>query len=88
MKTGRKAAPAIWLWHVVDMVAPRAARISGFVPTGGPGRPRALELKLPAGWRVVRAEVAPAPEAGTFSRSTRSEVGALTWYDQPLTLAR
>ncbi len=86
MKTGRRASPAIWLWNVVNMVAPRSTRITGFVPAGRSAPPPAMRLDLPSGWALVHA--APPPASGALSRGTRSLMGALTWYEQPLTLAR
>ncbi len=88
MRTGRRTSPASWLWRVVTLAVPRAARVTGFVPRGRSAQPPAPELSLPSGWRVVQAAPPAAPGAGTLSRSTRSIVGALTWYEQPLTLAR
>ncbi len=87
MKTGQRTAPAIWLWKVVDMRAPRTARVTGFVPGSG-ARPPAMQLTLPAGWRLGRVAALPPCECGTLSTSTRSILGALTWCEQPLSYAR
>ncbi len=88
MNTARRAAPAIWLWRVVTMPAPRGARITGFEPGGRSATPPAMDLSLPAGWSLLSAPARSACDAGVLSRGTRSILGALTWYEQPLTLPR
>ncbi len=87
MSAVRAPSPAIWVWRPVVMPLSLGTRMTVFNRETRRTKSPPLGVEgLPDGWCFVPGAT-PVAEAVTVTFATRSQVGAMMWYQSPLTYA-